>query len=818
EDRFPIIDILQQTPAIPEGCQWATFLRNHDELTLEMVTDEDRDYMYRVYAHDTQARINLGIRRRLAPLMGNNRRRIELMNGLLFSLPGTPVVYYGDEIGMGDNIYLGDRNGVRTPMQWSADRNAGFSRANPQRLYFPLVIDPGYHYEAVNVAAQQNNTHSLLWWMKRIIALRKESRALGRGTIDFLHPENTRVLAFVRRHGDEQVLVVANLSRFAQSVSLDLRTLAGLEPVEMFGRTAFPCIGEQPYPLTLGPYSFYWFSLRTEHALAEADAPTLNVGSNWRELVREESRGDLEAALGAYLQRARWFRGKGRKLASVEISDIIAMDDVPGDPVLCMLCATYLSGEPETYAVPLACATGERARAMLAGDARALVAQLTIGKDESAILYDALWDDAVIRGFVDGVGRKRRWRGEHGEVFATRSRAFAAIAAGNGGGSTVLRGEQSNTSVLVADRLLMKVIRKLDAGVNPELEIGRFFTDKARFGGAPRLAGALEYRHGRDEPATLAVFHEFVRGSQDAWTYTLGELGRFFERVVATPGTGVGEVTDLPAGSLVAHARAEFPVTASELAGGYLERSLLLGERTAEMHLVLASAGDDPAFAPEGFTPHYRRGLYESLRTLTRTTFDLLSRRLKQLPEADRILAERVLGAEQSILGRARRLLDRRIAATRIRVHGDYHLGQVLYTGRDFVIVDFEGEPSRSLSERRFKRSPLRDVAGMLRSFDYAAAHALRHGPVRTGDAHALRRWGVYWSRWVSIAFLQGYLTRSGAAPFLPSGESLDSMLEFYLVEKAVYELRYELNNRPDWVPIPLEGIAALLGEAAVTS
>ncbi len=270
EDRFPILDILDQTPDLPESGQWALFLRNHDELTLEMVTDEERDYMYRVYAADPQARINLGIRRRLAPLLGNNRRRIELLNGLLFSLPGTPVIYYGDEIGMGDNVYVGDRNGVRTPMQWSSDRNAGFSSANRQRLYLPVVTDPEYHYEAVNVEAQQANPQSLLWWMKRVIALRKKHPAFGRGSLQFLHPDNRRILAFIREHEDETILVVANLSRYAQWTELPLGRYEGRIPVELFGSVEFPRIGREPYMVSLGPHSFLWFRLAADPATESA--------------------------------------------------------------------------------------------------------------------------------------------------------------------------------------------------------------------------------------------------------------------------------------------------------------------------------------------------------------------------------------------------------------------------------------------------------------------------------------------------------------------------------------------------------------------
>ncbi|MDX5348895.1 MAG: maltose alpha-D-glucosyltransferase, partial [Hymenobacteraceae bacterium] len=280
EDRYPLIDILDQTPEIPESCQWAMFLRNHDELTLEMVTDEERDYMYKVYTKDPMARINLGIRHRLAPLLDNNRSKIELMNVLLFSLPGTPVIYYGDEIGMGDNYYLGDRDGVRTPMQWSADRNAGFSQANPQQLYLPVIIDPEYKFEAINVETQQQNTNSLLWWMKRSIAMRKRYKAFGRGDIKFLSPSNSKVLVFLRRYEDEIILVVANLSRFAEAVEMDLSEYKDYIPVEVFSQNKFPGIKEELYTITLAPHGYYWFQLRkskTAEELSEQPLPELHL-------------------------------------------------------------------------------------------------------------------------------------------------------------------------------------------------------------------------------------------------------------------------------------------------------------------------------------------------------------------------------------------------------------------------------------------------------------------------------------------------------------------------------------------------------------
>ena len=373
EDRFPVIDILTQTPAIPETAQWAVFLRNHDELTLEMVTDEERDYMYRVYAQDPQARINLGIRRRLAPLLGNHRRSIELLNGLLLSLPGTPTLYYGDEIGMGDNIYLGDRNGVRTPMQWSADRNAGFSRANPQRLFLPITIDPEYHYEAVNAESQRHNPHSLFWWMKRIIALRKRYRAFGRGAIEFLYPENRKVLVFLRRFEEEEILVVANLSRFVQYVELDLSAFDGWIPVELFGRTPFPPIGKLPYFVTLGPHAIFWFALERPRAIeavaAEAPVPALRVSGDVSQLFENRGRASLEGILPAFLQMRRWFGGKARGIKGAQILDAVPFPAT--DPIarLTLVASSTARGTPRRTCSrcasppasgPRRCATGCR--------------------------------------------------------------------------------------------------------------------------------------------------------------------------------------------------------------------------------------------------------------------------------------------------------------------------------------------------------------------------------------------------------------------------------------------------------------------------
>jgi maltose alpha-D-glucosyltransferase/alpha-amylase len=816
EDRFPVIDILQQTPPIPDTAQWAVFLRNHDELTLEMVTDEDRDYMYRVYASDPQARINLGIRRRLAPLMGNDRRRIELMNALLFSLPGTPVVYYGDEIGMGDNIYLGDRNGVRTPMQWSPDRNAGFSQANPQKLYSPVIIDPEYHYEALNVDAQQNNPHSLLWWMKHIIGLRRQYRAFGRGTLRFLFPDNPRVLAFMREYEDERILVVANLSRYAQAVQLDLVDVQGITPIEMFGRTPFPPIGGSPYTVTLNPYAFYWFLLPTAVAgtrrdVRETSVPTVTFTGGWQELIRGDEREALEEVLPTYLRETRWFRGKARQITSVTVVRDIEVPVADRDVLVTVVDVRYLDADPEQYVLPLAYAEGERAREISAASPGSVL----LARAGGGVLYDAMIDEGFVNALVDGIGRNKHWRGVKAELVGSRTRAFAELRGEDESlRATVLRGEQSNTSANLGDRLLFKLFRKAEAGLNPDLELGRYLTEKTKFRRVPQLAGGLELRIRHQEPVTIGVLHQFMPSEGDAWTFTLNALNRFFERVVVAP-SQPSEAELIPV-TLPELARLEPPAILEESAGGYMAQARLLGRRTAELHLALTADREHAAFAPEPFTGHYRRSIYQSLRNNARTTFDLLRRRLNTMPEGVREEARSLLALEEPLLKQARAVMDRKIPMARFRVHGDFHLGQVLYTGKDFVIVDLEGEPSRSLSERRFKRSPLRDLAGMVRSFEYAAAYAVRHGPMRNEDIPALLPWARLWQRWASASFLRGYLEAYGDAPHLPKGtDAFAAMLDFYLLDKAIYELRYELNNRPEWVAIPLEGIRRLVEDGA---
>jgi maltose alpha-D-glucosyltransferase/alpha-amylase len=829
EDRVPIVDILQQTPPIPKTAQWGLFLRNHDELTLEMVTDEERDYMYRVYAHDQRARINLGIRRRLAPLLGNDRKRIELLNALLVSLPGTPVLYYGDEIGMGENIFLGDRNGVRTPMQWSADRNAGFSRANPQSLYLPVIVDPEYHYETSNVETQQRNLHSLLWWMKRLLSLRKRWRAFGEGAIEFLFPANRKILAFIRSHGEERILVVANLSRFVQPVELDLSAYARSVPVEIFGRNRFPAIAEAPYFLTLSPHAFFMFSLeprRVEgqvvgpahpaHAPGEG-LPALTSASEWSDIQGDEPlRLRLEGILPSYLKERRWFGGKAKEITRVSIAEMLPVSYASGEAFLAILEVDYVQHDAERYQLPLAFSEGEDGERLVETMPHLAIARLRLPSREG-VLHDALASEGFCRRLLEIVGGKKRLRGAQGALIPSQTPTLKALReAGVDLKPSVGSAEQTNSAIIYSDRLILKLFRKLEEGTNPDLEIGRLLTAK-RFPNTPRVAGSLEHLSERGEATTLAIVHAFVPESKDAWTHTLDLLGRYFERVLALPAE---ELQKQPENrSLRSLVAGQIPQGVEKMLGLYPESARLLGRRTAELHKTLASEKGDPQFAPEPFTPHYQRSLYQSMRSLTAQNFRLLRSQLRSLPEAARHLGSRVADLETECERRFRGIRERKIRGMRIRCHGDYHLGQVLYTGKDFHIIDFEGEPARALSERKIKRSPLRDVAGMLRSFHYAAHKALgvqeERGNVTAANRSLIEPWARYWYAWVAVLYLQTYLECGREAGFLPSSdEEIWTLLEGYLLEKAIYELGYELNNRPDWVTIPLEGILDLLEKA----
>ncbi|MEY2479763.1 MAG: maltose alpha-D-glucosyltransferase / alpha-amylase [Verrucomicrobiota bacterium] len=805
EDRFPIIDILDQTPPIPENCQWAMFLRNHDELTLEMVTDEERDYMWRVYANDPTARINLGIRRRLAPLLANNRRKIELLNTLLFSMPGTPVLYYGDEIGMGDNFYLGDRNGCRTPMQWSPDRNAGFSKANPQQLYLPVTIDPEYHYEAINVENQQKNFSSLLWWLRRVIAMRKSFKAFSRGAIEFLFPENPKVLAFLRRHEQETVLVVVNLSRFAQLAELDLSRFSGCTLMEVFSQNYFPRIKKSRYVITLGPHAYYWFALRPQPSATRAaqkrELPTLEASPNLATLLTNGARAQIERdILPGYMQNCRWFGAKARTLRQMRVIERAPISSEPHAAQIWFVEASYLDGPTETYALPVQVATGDAARSLQQTAPHAVIARFT--GTEEAVLHDAIWDPNFRAQLFRTVAHGHSSKGEAGELIGMSGSAFSHDGSAAALTSQVLGAEQSNSSMLFDNRYFLKLYRKLEDGVNPDVEVTRFLTERANFQNAPAFFGAIEYRRAKSEPTVVCLLQNAIANEGDAWDLTLAAVGRYYERVLSRKADLQNQTA--PPGTLL-----------EELIGGiYPEKAKLLGQRTGEMHRALASSANDRGFAPEPFNAMAQRSVYQNMRASLRRAFELLQKRLPHLPETFREEAKEVLAAEKQILTQEKRLLERRSAAMKIRIHGDYHLGQVLYTGKDFVVLDFEGEPARALAERKLKRSPLRDVAGMMRSFQYAAYSALWQPSMRGEDIPFLEHWADLWYRHMSSMFLQSYLATTAGAAFIAGADDLPILLEAYLLDKAVYEIGYELNHRPDWVVIPIRGIKHILKSA----
>lgn len=823
EDRFPLVDILEQTPEIPPSCQWALFLRNHDELTLEMVTEEEREYMWRAYASDPSARINLGIRRRLAPLLEGSRARIELLTALLLSLPGTPVLYYGDEIAMGDNMYLGDRNGVRTPMQWSPDRNAGFSRTNPQRLLLPVVIDPEYHYEAVNVETQQSNPESLLWWMKRILALRKQFHAFGRGSITLLAPKNPRVLAFLRRYDGETLLVVANFSRYVQHVELDLRDYRGVRPIELFGLSRLGVIGRRPYSLTIGPHGWYWLRLsETErmHATVsstELEWPRLVVEEDWTELLTRH-RQRFEAVLEPFIERQRWYGGKGRKGARMALAEACPLTLAQSPCFLSTIEITSANDPSERYQLPLALSTGLYSEYIASRHPEMILGEVVNGAGEHlGLLHDAAFDRDFVAALCHMMSAGSKLDTNGSRLSAQAFETIQLQDESEQGQELYVRSlgvQQSNSSARVGSKYVLKILRKVEDGINPDLELGQYLTVVAKFPQVPAIAGAVTLRCGRTrEPATLAILQHFAANVGDAWSYSLREIGRYYRAVL--PETPQSQWRIARHGLFDLVGRQPDPRLRT-LIGPYFEAVRIMGQRTAQMHLCLAAATDDASLVLEPFTTHYQRQLYQGFRSLVGRTLDRLGENLGNMNEALSDRALRLIERESEILAEFALIRDNTIDAGRIRIHGDYHLGQLLCTGNDFVIVDFEGEPMRALSERRIKRCPLRDVAGMLRSFHYAAMSSLMSeipsAVVRPVDRQHLAPWAEIWLAWVSASFLDGYLAQTRDAAFLPrSIAEIELLLRIYLLEKALYEVSYELGHRPDWVAIPLEATERLL-------
>jgi maltose alpha-D-glucosyltransferase/alpha-amylase len=818
EDRLPITDILAQTPAIPDNCQWGLFLRNHDELTLEMVTDEERDYMYLAYSADPRMRINIGIRRRLAPLVDNNRRRIELLNSLLFSFPGTPILYYGDEIGMGDNIYLGDRNGVRTPMQWSGDRNAGFSRSNPARLYSPVVMDPVWGYEAVNVEAQQSDQSSLLNWMRNMIALRKLFRVFGRGTLKFLEPANRKILAYIRELDGEVVLCVANLSRFAQPVQLDLSDLEGMTPVEMVGYVEFPPIDKTPYALTLGPYGFLWLELQGVRHISE---PVNEIAESARELelavANEKDWQGLfsgrmlmhleEKLLPEFIARQRWFGGKSRHIASTSVVDWGVFHEQRS--VLALVQMAYAEGEPDFYLLSLSMSFGDAASELQSKRPNAILAPVKVAQ-ELGVVHDGLYGEGLPSSLLALIAESGTITMAHGELRGIPSTLLSSLR-GEGVDLTphVSSAEQSNSSIIYGDKLIMKLFRRQQPGVNPDTEIGRYLTEQTGFRNIAPFGGSIDYVRGSDAH-TFAMLQGLVANEGDGWQWTLEGLDRYFEDRLGEM-FPTAEASTLPA-DFLSLSETALPERVRDSVGVYLDAAATLGRRTGELHVALGQATSDEDFNPKPFTVADSETMREQLSANASRAFEVLKDNLANLPDEIVDSAALVLSRRRTIFERLSELTQKDIGGLQTRVHGDYHLGQVLRTKSDFVILDFEGEPARSLAERRAKQSPLKDVAGMLRSFSYAAFAALtRYVARRPPSSEKLEPWAHLWEQAVTAEFLKAYRDALGQSPIVPSDRAnFQSLLEAYVLDKALYELVYELNNRPAWVSIPLHGILSL--------
>jgi len=813
EDRYPITDIFDQTPAIPETCQWAMFLRNHDELTLEMVTDEERDYMYKAYAKDPKARINLGIRHRLAPLMDNNRLKIELLNSLLFSLPGTPVIYYGDEIGMGDNFYLGDRDGVRTPMQWSPDRNAGFSTANPHQLYLPVILDPEYSYGSVNVETQRRNTSSLFWYMKRMINMRKKHKAFGRGDMKFLNVENPKVLAFTRTYEDETILIVVNLSKFAQAAEIDLVQFKGYQPVEMFSKNAFPTIKETgPYFFTLSPHSFQWFILQKhEDEIGEEKAlPYLQMSGN--NLLQDSVRQQLETQLlPQYMKKTRWFVGKNRQLYNLSIVESKVID-LPQGPVYMLLVeTTYASGMPELYQLPLTFATGEGASGLVANCPHAVVA--LVKGEEEGVLCDALFTSGLQQWLIEQMAQNKTLpHGRNKILFYSGDHLQQHLQQAGEVRARVHNSERANTAVSYNNLFFLKLFRKVDRTLNPDLEISRYLSQEIQFPYTPQFMGAIEWK-GEKETIALGMLQELVENHGDGYSYMIERINNYIERILArdrqafNPTQLQGTLTD--------------PVSFDELdselqlllGGNAAEQAKLIGIRTAQMHLALATPNGTKDFMPEEFSLHYQRSLFSSMQSLVRESYQSHHRNINNLPERLREPVKALFNRRDDILSTLKRIYNKKLDVVKIRIHGNYHLRHVLLTGRDLAIQNFTGNPEKAFSERRLKRSPLRDVATMILSLHYVAYEGfLNTSQVQQDELETLMPFAHMWAHYMSSFFVKAYLETVQDTQFIPKEKSdLDVMLQTYMLERALKDLISELDNRPKWVPVPLRMIQSIL-------
>ena len=798
EDRHPITDIMRQTPEIPEGAQWAIFLRNHDEMTLAMVTGTERDYLWSFYAADPRARINLGIRRRLAPLLENDRRKIELLNSLLFSLPGTPVVYYGDEIGMGDNIYLGDRDGVRTPMQWSLDRNGGFSRADPAKLFLPAIQDPVYGFSAVNVEAQLASPSSLLTWMRRIIAVRRSHVSFGRGTLRFLHPSNRKVLAYLREFQGERILCVANVSRAPQAVELDLAEFLDAAPVELTAGSIFPAINSRSYLMTLPAYGFYWFRLepatkhRQDHVapglftlVATGKLETILSG---RELVAFE-----RTVAPRYLPSRRWFAHKEVPGHAASVKDFaILRDGGRSRYVLPLLDVKRSDGTAEHYFAPLA-AEPERedGEALLHAAARLRRGALT------GLLFDAEACESFVPAMVAALRRGEILDTRQGNrfTFSPTPRLGAELMLEAADVHRIGTGRRSSSLVL-ANQMMLKIHHRLEPGTDGEVESLRFLTEVAHFSNAPPLLGVIEHIDREENRTVLASLQSFIRNQGDAWRWALGAIKRSIEAVALTPGQDDRAGHD------------EFAV--------YVPHMQRLGLRTAQMHGALATPTADPHFQTESLTLVDVRAAADVARSGAEGVF----KRLRTI-DADtggerRAPVERLLTRELECFTLIDRLVQEPIGAIKIRIHGDYRLGNLLVVNDDVIIVGFGENSSVTHDHGHAKASPLRDVAVMLCSLAHAVAVAkselTRLVPDAMLAAARLRKELILFSQ----IFMHAYEEAARNSPVWIEDEGTRrQLLVLYLLAELFHGIESEAKKGPEPIDTFADGINAILDRMA---
>ncbi len=804
EDRYPIIEIIDQTPKIPENCQWATFLRNHDELTLEMVTDEERDYMYKVYTKDPLARINLGIRKRLAPLLDNNRNKIELMNILLFSLPGTPVIYYGDEFGMGDNHYLGDRDGVRTPMQWDPGRNAGFSRANPQQLYLPLIIDPEYKYESVNVENQLINTNSLLWWMKRVIRMRKRYKAFGRGSIKFLEPANRKILAFIREYKNEKILLVVNLSRFAQAVELDLEELEGYMPLEVFSRNSFPVIHRMPYIITLGPHGYYWFELKKSKEKLLVDEPvdfSMVIQVNrWDSLFRNNKKDILESTiLPSYISKRKWFAGNTKGIEKVNIVEEIGISHKNENYNMLLLEVEYFEGLAEFYFLPVSFASEQEERELIEFYPQSIICRIQLGQ-KPGILYDPLYTEHFRQYLLEMMIKNRKLDFESNQIHFYSRNNLRKLQTDNRqewGTSKLIDSAESHTVILYGNKLILKLYRQIDYSSSRDVEISRFLSEKLKFKQVPEYFGTIEFVRPKSYPSTLGIGQRYIPGAITAKEYLADAFQRYYENM-----TSLGPKGKLPRlkGSLKNPASFhDLNLEGQKILGGaYLEHVLLLGQRSAEMHKALSSAQDEKDFQYEEFSLHYQKSLYSGLLTLVRTTVKALEKKLGLFSMDVRKEVLDLFKYEDILDQSFKKIAKDKLDCMKIRIHGHYHLSRILFTGNDFIIIGFEGDLSFSYHSKKVKKSAIRDLATLIYSI-----HRISQTTAIANQYD--EKYPVRWFHYISGFLVNSYLENSKGTLFIPSDrQQFNNLLEIFLLERGLNELNKELDRRPDHAVIPI--------------